>query len=73
MGIVDWSPEVLVQGPLEQSVVSDSCMAKTLLVSHARWHDGSLCLMLSAVPAMHSLARQCWLVVGAGLRGVLQG
>lgn len=33
MGIADWSPEVLVQGPLEQSVVSGSCMAKPLLVS----------------------------------------
>lgn len=30
-GIMDWSAEVLVQGPLEQNSVSSSCIAKLLL------------------------------------------
>lgn len=29
---MDWSPEVLVQGPLEQNSVSSSCIAKLLPV-----------------------------------------
>lgn len=30
--IMDWGPEILLQGPLEQSSVSSSCVAKLLLV-----------------------------------------
>lgn len=30
--IMDWGPEVLVQGPLQQSSVTSSCIAKLLLV-----------------------------------------
>lgn len=45
-----------------------SCIAKLLLVSQcacytARWRENSSCLMLFAVPALHSLVRQCWLVI----------
>lgn len=30
--VMDWSPEVLIQGPLEKNSVSSSCIAKLLLL-----------------------------------------
>lgn len=55
--------------------MSGSCIAKPLLVFPHNVPVALLagtillCLMLFALPAMHSLVRQCWLVVRAGLSG----
>lgn len=75
---LQWGSWIGAQKSLSRTSGAEQCVwflhyqtLVSLLMQHACytacWHDNSLCLMLFAIPAMHSSARQCWLVVRAGL------
>lgn len=74
---MDWIPEVLVHGPLEQNSVSSSCIAKLLLVFQGNVPVSLLAAMTIPCVSCCLLSLPCTLcetelVIRAELGGALQ-